>query len=175
VLPLDEKGEEVERDIVQCWEILNNDNGTLTKFLTNGFPNFNQAFYSITSKGAHNWTGYYEDRYPDELKGIGEKGATDVSGWPTYYEDLNNGIYRVAEWLNSTATGEITGKLLDTPKYYQTLDNNWIMDKQYYNADGTPFEVEVLTSASAVAAGFMDESEYLVQVTIDADKFIEKA
>jgi hypothetical protein len=49
------------------------------------------------------------------------------------------------------------------------------MDKQYYNADGTPFEVEVLTSASAVAAGFMDESEYLVQVTIDADKFIEKA
>ena len=175
VLPLDEKGEEVERDIVQCWEILNNDNGTLTKFLTNGFPNFNQAFYSITSKGAHNWTGYYEDRYPDELKGIGEEGAKDVSGWPTYYEDLNNGIYRVAEWLNSTATGEITGKLLDTPKYYQTLDNNWIMDKQYYNADGTPFEVEVLTSASAIAAGFMDESEYLVQVTIDADKFIEKA
>ena len=175
VLPLDAEGKEIERDIVQCWEILNNDNGTLTKFLTDGFPNFDQAFYSLTAKGAQNWTGYYEDRYPDELKGIGEKGAEDISEWPTYYDDLNSGIYRVAEWLNSTATGEITSKPLDEPKYYRTLDKVWDSSKNYYNFDGTPYEVQLLINTRIEQTGFMNEDEYLKQVILDGDKFELKA
>lgn len=175
VLPLDDEGKEVERDIVQCWEILNNDNGTLTKFLTEGFPSFEQAFYSLTAKGAQNWTGYYEDRYPDELKGIGEEGAEDISGWPTYYDDLNNGIYRVAEWLNSTATGEITSKPLSEEKFYRTLDKTWNSEKDYYNADGSKYEVQLLINTKIEQTGFMDEDEYLKQVVLDGHKFETKA
>ena len=34
VLPVDADGKEIEKDLIQCWEILNNDTGSPTKFLT---------------------------------------------------------------------------------------------------------------------------------------------
>jgi hypothetical protein len=66
VLPLDEENKEIEDDIVQCWEFLNNDTNSPTKFLTpEGYSNFKDAMDNA-------WFNYFEDRYPDEIVGIWE-------------------------------------------------------------------------------------------------------
>jgi hypothetical protein len=122
VLPLDSEGKEIERDIVQCWEILNNDNDSPTKFLTlKEFATFKESLTTKTAKGdKYNWMEYYEDRYPDAIVSGGKYllGDEEEDEYKYYTEDLNNGLFRMAEWINSTATVEATGQIFDTPKYY---------------------------------------------------------
>jgi hypothetical protein len=113
VLPLDAENKEIERDIIQCWEILNNDNGSPTKFLKpQEFATFDSALKSVTAKGdKYNWMEYYEDRYPDAIVSGGKflLGDEEEDEYKNYEEDLDNGIFRLAKWLNSTATSEASG------------------------------------------------------------------
>ena len=151
VLPIDEEGQEIERDIVQCWEILNNDNGSPTKFLklrdtnedgTEKYATFDACLKAQTAKGdKYNWMEYYEDRYPDAIVGGGKYllGDKKKKQYEHYDEDLNNGLFRLANWINSTSTrdGDPTGQSLEIPAFYQTMDTAWNKNKIYYNADGS--------------------------------------
>lgn len=182
VLPLDNEGKEIKQDIIQCWEILNNDSGSPTKFLRlndNSLPrDFGLQLTQVTGQGkkgpSYLWANYYEDRYPDKLAGIG-KGKKE-NNRPTYTEDLENGIFRVAKWVNSTALGsEVTNTRLPEGKYYQTLDTVWNESKNYYTSDHQPIEIIKSTFTSIESTGFIDEEFILKDVSIDSDIFDAKA
>ena len=171
VLPLDEEGKEIERDIIQCWEMLNNDNGSPVKFLTpDGFNNFDEAL-----RTNHNWMEYYEDRYPDAMvAGAEHELGKDEDEYPYLAEDLNNGIFRVAKWINSTAIpyagekSEVTNKqLVDAegnpqPVYYKTRDEVYDESKKYYElSNGSYIEkVIVKTSDAKIEAGESLDENY---------------
>ena len=183
VLPVDAEGKEIKQDIIQCWEILNNDSGSPTKFLRledSTLPqDFEQQLKTVTGNGekgpSYLWASYYEDRYPDELANIG-KGKDPISKRKTYEEDLENGIFRVAKWLNSTATGsEVTNTRLAEPKYYQTLDKVWDENKTYYTSNHQPLEIVKTVSTSIKSTGFMEEDKFLKNVSIDNATFDAKA
>lgn len=184
VLPLDDDGNEVERDIVQCWEILNNDNGSPTKFLklkenspATGLPyaTFDECLTTITKKGdKYNWMEYYEDRYPDAIVSGGKfiLGDNEEKEYKYYNEDLDNGIFRVSKWINSTATIEATGQTLDSPVYYQTTDISWDKNKTYYTADG---QEKVITTGQGVSINDTSTSNSeLNSLIIDKNIFIDK-
>ena len=164
VLPLDEEGKEVKRDIVQCWEFLNNDATSPVKFLT---PNnvetgtkYSSFINSLTD--GNNWINYFEDRYPDELVGVAEninKGEVDaLEDWPTYDEDMNNGLYRMTTWVNSTATAEATGA--DLPegeaKYYPTRDTECVEGKNYYDSSYNLVSITKKTSPQITISNIND-------------------
>lgn len=172
VLPLDDDNKEIKRDIIQCWEIKNNDNKSPTKFLTpDGFNSFSTSLIS-----GHNWTEYYEDRYPDKMV----KGAAfelgDLENGKRYdnlTEDLNNGIFRVANWINSTATEEITNTFID-PVYYQTLDNDWNRDKTYYTSTGEEKIITTEKKISITETSTVDEVDKLTSLRINSELFISQ-
>lgn len=182
VLPLDANGKEIERDIIQCWEMLNNDNGSPVKFLTpDGFNNFDEAL-----KTKHNWMNYYEDRYPDAMVSGAkfENGNTDEDKYPTLNEDLENGIFRLAKWINSTAVpysgekSEVTNKILETPVYYPTRDEAYVEGKQYYEQVSDSFIEKIITKYNDVkieASKSLDENfpNSLIP-TINVGTFAEK-
>lgn len=184
VLPVDAEGNEIERDIVQCWEVKNNDNGSPTKFRTlSDFASFHDSLVSKNAKGTNsNWTEYFEDRYPDAMVSGDSyiNGDTSEDEYPNLTEDLNNGLFRVAEWINSTAIGygsdipsEATNASLAEPKYYQTMDDSWDESKQYYNSDGSTYEVTV-SSKVAITQTSLSNENALTNVTINSDTFISK-
>lgn len=162
VLPLDADGKEIERDIIQCWEMLNNDNGSPVKFLTpDGYNNFDEAL-----KTNHNWINYYEDRYPDAMvAGAENELGKDEDPYPYLEEDLNNGIFRVAKWINSTAIpysgekSEVTNKELENPVYYKTRDEVYDESKTYYSEAGVE-KIIIKTSDAKIEAGKSLDENY---------------
>jgi hypothetical protein len=69
-LVLDEEGN--PHDIIQCWEFLNNNTYSPTKFLVEA-DNINGVMvprYSSFEENMRNaWWDYFEDRYPDKFVG----------------------------------------------------------------------------------------------------------
>lgn len=185
VLPIDSEGKEIERDIVQCWEILNNDNGSPTKFLklkenspVTGLPyaTFDECLTTVTAKGdKYNWMEYYEDRYPDAIVSGGKfiLGDDEEDEYDNYEEDLNNGLFRMVKWINSTATSEATGQAFDTPVYYQTMDTSWDRNKTYYTADGQERPITTEEGVSIEDTSTSDST--LTNLTINKNTFIAKA
>lgn len=186
VLPIDEEGKEIERDIVQCWEILNNDNGSPTKFLklrdtnedgTEKYATFDACLKAQTAKGdKYNWMEYYEDRYPDAIVAGGKNllGDEEEDPYEYYDEDLNNGLFRLANWINSTSTrdGDPTGQSLDTPVFYQTMDVVWNKDKIYYNADGSEHPIIIEQGTKIEDTSTIESS--LTNMAINKNIFIDK-
>ena len=178
VLPLDNEGKEIKRDIVQCWEILNNDNGSPCKFLT--LDNFRTFKESLTTN--HNWTEYYEDRYPDAMASGAkwELGDSDEKEYPNLAEDLENGIFRLACWINSTATQEVTNAALSNPVYYKTLDTIYNPNKIYYDKVNDNYIIKDIVSfdGAKVEAGIpLNEKEYpnnLKPILISVENFGNK-
>lgn len=184
VLPIDEEGNEIEKDIVQCWEIKNNNNGSPTKFRTiSDYSDFKTSLTSYNSKGDnYNWTEYYEDRYPDAMVdgGAYECGDKTKDEYPDLQQDLEDGIFRVATWINSTAIGcgsdiasEATGASLPEPKYYQTMDENWVKNKSYFNSDGTPFTVET-SDRFSIKETSMSNGQKLTNIKLVSETFANK-
>ena len=177
VLPIDKEGKEIERDIVQCWEILNNDNGSPTKFLKlEGYNTFEECLKALTSKGdKYNWMEYYEDRYPDAIVSGGKWiiGDKEEDEYKYYEEDLNNGLFRMAKWINSTATEEYTGNQFENPVYYQTMDTSWNRDKTYYTAEGIEYVVETEEGTSIKDTSVNIDST-LKNLSINKDTFVSK-
>lgn len=149
VLPVDQDGDEIETDIIECWEFLNNDAQTPSKFLT---PT---ASSSIDAALRDNWYTWFEDRYPDYFNG--KKDSKNDTLTEQDNDLLESGLFRVVKWVNSTATQygsnmapQWTDKALDSPVYYKTLDTSWNSTKQYYNENhqlqDIQAEVVVITS-----------------------------
>lgn len=146
VFPIDAEGKEIKRDIIQCWEILNNDNNSPTKFLTPS--EFNGDFNAALTTD-NNWVNYYEDRYPDALKGAAEDNElTDENR-----EDLEKGIFRLARWINSTSTVEAPNTDLAVPVFYQTLDSVYDSSKKYYDSQGNEVVITATDNATITAGG----------------------
>ena len=59
---LDEEGN--PHDIIQCWEFLNNNTGSPTKFLTD-----KDNYETFEDNMRNAWWDYFEDRYPDTFVG----------------------------------------------------------------------------------------------------------
>ncbi len=187
VLPIDAEGKEIERDIVQCWEILNNDNGSPTKFLklrdknedgTDKYPTFDSCLRAQNEKGdKYIWMDYYEDRYPDAIVAGGKNrlGDEEEDPYEHYDEDLNNGLFRVANWINSTSTrdGDPTGQSLEAPAFYQTMDTSWNRDKTYYNADGTEHPITT-SEGTKIENTNGDENSSLTSLAVNKNTFIAK-
>ena len=184
VLPINSEGKEIERDIVQCWEILNNDNGSPTKFLklkenspVTGLPyaTFDECLTTVTAKGdKYNWMEYYEDRYPDAIVSGGKYilGDDEEDEYDNYEEDLNNGLFRMAKWINSTAISEATGQIFEAPIYYQTMDTSWNREKTYYTADG---QIRPILTEQGVSIEDTSSTESnLNNLTINKNTFINK-
>ena len=187
VLPLDEEGKEIERDIIQCWEMLNNDANSPTKFLTPNRKDSDVKYesYETALKEDNNWINYYEDRYPDELVGVAEninKGEADArEDWPTFDEDMANGIYRLSTWINSTATIEANNSPLAAPVYYFSRDKKYNNSKKYYtDTNGTEAVITPIDTVNIINTGIKkDENGVVIQdgiipVINDKDKFIGK-
>ena len=103
VLPLDEAGNEIEKDLTQCWEMKNNIPNSPTKFLT--LPEYTNFMESLTKQ--NNWLNYYEDRYPDEIVGDTEDGK-DTS-------EATAAWFAVCNWLNSYQLFDSEGNYIDAP------------------------------------------------------------
>lgn len=134
VLPLDEDGNEVVEDIVQCWEFRNNDTGSPTKFLTPA-KSGGGKYLSYADALTNTWADYYEDRYPDEISGLKEDGKLETTPWAQ--QALEEGLFRMSKWVNSTATdiNEVSNQPLDKEVYYLTLDDDIPTEGiTYYNA-----------------------------------------
>ena len=148
VLPLDEDGKEIEDDIIQCWEWLNNDTNSPTKFLTP--EKSDGSRYSSYDEALQNaWFDYYEDRYPDEIVGIWEdyekgEASEDDKAWSD--EALENGLFRMTRWVNSTAidSKEISNKTFDEPIYLKTLDKSYDPEIIYYDSNHNAVEVRLV-------------------------------
>ena len=103
VLPIDEEGNEIEKDLTQCWEMKNNDLNSPTKFLTlTGYTSFMESL----TKG-NNWLNFYEDRYPDEIVGATEDGEDTSEATAAWFALCN--------WLNSYQIFDGNGKYIDIP------------------------------------------------------------
>lgn len=132
VFPLDEKDNEVLTDIVQCWEFLNNDAGSPTKFLTPYKAGTEEKYVSYNAALNDAWDAYYEDRYPDEYCGAKEENTlTDEM-----QQAIENGLFRMSSWVNSTSKDEASNEELPTPVLYKTLDEEPTEGIAYYNASG---------------------------------------
>lgn len=157
VLPLDAEGKEIKRDIVQCWEFLNNDANTPVKFRnpqnSSGIPM--TAYLSTQVGDKRRWMEYFEDRYPDKMVSgaAWELGNTEEKEYKYLDEDLNNGLFRLVSWINSTAVkygegeGEIPSEATNTllkngPIYYQTLDKKFNNKKTYYIYKNGEYEAQ---------------------------------
>lgn len=103
VLPLDAEGNEIEKDLTQCWEMKNNDPSSPTKFLT--LPEYPDFMSSLTT--GDNWLGYYEDRYPDEIVGDTEDGKDTSEATAAWFALCN--------WLNSYQLFDSNGNYIDAP------------------------------------------------------------
>lgn len=103
VLPLDAEGNEIEKDLTQCWEMKNNDPSSPTKFLT--LPEYSDFMSSLTT--GDNWLGYYEDRYPDEIVGDTEDGKDTSEATAAWFALCN--------WLNSYQLFDSNGNYIDAP------------------------------------------------------------
>lgn len=136
---------------------------------------------------------YYEDRYPDAMVSGGAfaLGDTEEDEYKNLTEDLNNGIFRLACWLNSTAlplegeedyvTNEISYREIE-PAFYPTRDASYNPAKQYYIKNGDTFEEKVIT-LDTVATYSTDvvgntndklDPSKITSVTIDKNIFGEK-
>ena len=173
VLPLDAEGKEIERDIVQCWEVLNNDNDSPTKFLK--LPD--AATYEDCLSKDHAWLDYYEDRYPDAMVSGAEweLGDEDEDEYKNLHEDLENGLFRMSRWINSTSTreGDPTGSSLENPAYYQTMDTQWDRTKTYYDANGNERVVTVTEVVKGESTGTSDDNK-LNGIGVDQNTFVSK-
>lgn len=158
VLPLEEKindneevfYEEVYQNIAQCWEVLNNDTNSPTKFLT---PDGNYSSYRNALETT--WVDYYEDRYPDEIVGLQKDGKLNDEENAFYKEALHNGLFRMSTWVNSTATNDKkfppTNTKLQEIVYYLTLDDEApTPGVQYYNKNGNSFELVSIEKTNVV-------------------------
>lgn len=139
VLPLDAEGNEVFDDIIQCWEFLNNDTTSPTKFLTpSSATSYDQAL-------TNSWSDYYEDRYPDKYSGMVEDKTFDTN--PEAKEAVEKGLFRMSKWVNSTCTTEVTNAKLDTPVYYLTLDEDIPTEGiTYYDSNHSPQSIQKIDS-----------------------------
>lgn len=146
-------------NIIQCWEILNNDTKSPSKFLTeDGYSNF---LINMREK----WNSYFEDRYPDVLVG-----ALKDEEWTQLNQlDLENGLFRMACWVNSTATTEANEnrKLTDSEeKYYKTRDKNPNKDKVYYDNNYQEVNITLVDSSN-----IRFESSSLNSFVLDLEQF----
>ena len=187
VLPLNDKNEEIKRDIVQCWEILNNDTGSPTKFLMLKDSDTNVPLYSNFKESLtknYNWTNYYEDRYPDAMVAGAEwilNGRPDKDKGDEYVhleEDLENGIYRLACWINSTAKEEATNATLNEIVYYSSLDTSYNAEKTYYVKEDGNYKALVIeeTAQATIAAGISLDEQFKnnLSPTINVETFKTK-
>lgn len=180
VLPLEEvenddgtiSYEEVYQDIAQCWEILNNDTNSPTKFLT---PDGNYSDYQSALEAT--WADYYEDRYPDEIVGLYEDNELENEENAFYKDALHDGLFRMSTWVNSTATTELppADTKLEEVVYYLTLDDETPTEGvQYYDKNHELVSVEKVntTSISTNSTGetVLDPSK----VSIDLNTFENK-
>lgn len=173
VLPLDKEGKEIEDDIVQCWEFLNNDTNSPTKFLTpeksdgSKYANYEDAL-------RNSWIDYYEDRYPDKIVGLQEDGKLEDNPWAQ--EALEEGLFRMSLWVNSTATNpaEITNKNLDVPIFYKTLDKIPTEGIVYYNANQQEVPIQKTDAISISTTTTSDENLDISNIQVSLDTFKSK-
>ena len=140
------------------------------------YATFDECLTTVTAKGdKYNWMEYYEDRYPDAIVSGGKfiLGDDEEDEYDNYEEDLNNGLFRMAKWINSTATSEATGQAFDTPVYYQTMDTSWDRNKTYYTADGQ--ERPVVTEEGVSIEDTSTSDSALTNLTINKNTFISNA
>ena len=136
---------------------------------------------------------YYEDRYPDAMVSGGgyALGDAEEDEYKNLTEDLNNGIFRLACWLNSTAlplpgeedfvTNEISYQEIE-PAFYPTRDSAYNPEKKYYINNSGTFEEKVITvdtraTYSTDVIGNTNENldpSKITSVTIDKNVFGEK-
>ena len=113
VLPLDEEGKEIVKTLTQCWEILNNDVGSPSKFIydPNEYDSFMDSLMALTGeKKELNWLNFYEDRYPDEFVGDAEDNKVTPEAAMAFM--------RLAEWINSTdfTSAQVAASLTEEEK-----------------------------------------------------------
>ena len=180
VLPLEEKTndngeiyyEEVYQDIAQCWEVLNNDTNSPTKFLT---PDGNYSNYRDALEAT--WASYYEDRYPDEIVGLWEDKELDNEENAFYKEALHNGLFRMSAWVNSTATTELppADTKLEEAVYYLTLDDDTPTEGvQYYNKNFEPVSVEKISIISVSTNNIDGDNIDASNVSVNLSSFENK-
>ena len=159
-------------DIVQCWEFLNNDAQTPVKFLSeNSYKN------NFADNMKYKWNKYFEDRYPDEIsswqKDNPDKLAADDATWGPF---LSNGLFRLTEWVNSTATTEATNNEFEEPIYYKTTDIKYDIKKKYYKKlyDNEYELVDNIqpTNMVSVQATNSEGKVLEVGITINKEKFV---
>lgn len=172
VLPLDEDGNEIVEDIVQCWEFRNNDTPSPTKFLTPSEKIGGGKYLNYEDALKQSWFEYYEDRYPDEIFGLVNDNKVFEST-PKAEKALEEGLFRMSKWVNSTATTdeEVTNSPLDKDVYYLTLDR----DKptagiSYYDANKQLVDVHSI-DAIDIDSSFTgsDEADKIAESNIQVD------
>lgn len=183
VLPLDQDGKEIEEDIVQCWEFLNNDTDSPTKFLTpEKTDGTRYANYEDAVRNA--WMDYYEDRYPDKIVGIyKDYGKFNDDGTPKVTEEqkawadesLENGLFRMTLWVNSTSTKptEITNETLSAPVFYKTLDKTPKDNITYYNVNKEVVPIEKVDAIYVSTASTSDKKISVADIYVNLTIFSE--
>lgn len=172
VLPMDSENKEKKIDIAQCWEVLNNDTNSPTKFLTpvkadgSRYINYRAALEDC-------WADYYEDRYPDEIVGLYEDG--ELASDPFYSQALENGLFRMSTWVNSTALSEANPSVeLAAPVYYKTLDEQPAEGVTYYNAEHQEVTLRLIDAIDYQVNNSMGSSIERADVSINSNTFITK-
>lgn len=167
-LVLDEEGN--PHDIVQCWEFLNNNTGSPTKFLTD---KDNYGTFEDNMRNA--WWDYFEDRYPDAFVGAQEDGELTARD----QQDIENGLFRMACWVNSTARPEATNNSLgEKAAYYLTRDSEPDLNKNYYLKINDIYElvnIEKKDNIESSYSNIYDQfAQNLTNIVVDWNIFIQK-
>ena len=144
----DDQGNQVSQnegkphDIIQCWEVLNNNTTSPVQFLTEAGYETADGHKDFKTNMKEKWSSYFEDRYPDRIS----KHAEDNELTSLDQLDLNEGLFRMAFWVNSTATinNEITNKEFEEPIYYITRDKIPQPSKDYYNKQYEKVNIETI-------------------------------
>ena len=144
-------GDGKKHDIIQCWEVLNNNNNSPTKFLCDS------KYNTFEENMENEWYNYFEDRYPDKFKKAIDDGEQLTA---QQNQDLRNGLFRMATWVNSTATTEARNTLLSAPVYLLTRDKNYNSDKsgQYYKKNGTDYIEFIPTIQTRINCEYLRDS-----------------
>ena len=90
-----------------------------------------------------------------------------------YYAALENGLFRMTSWVNSTAIEEITNKVFEEPIFYTTLDKTYDSNITYYDNNYNPVEV-VSEEVLKLEAHSDNDSFKNSYVIIDETAFKEK-
>jgi hypothetical protein len=74
-------------------------------------------------------------------------------------KDLENGLFRMLRWVNSTARPESSGNAFDSPIYYLSRDKEPYEGKDYYKKDNESYSKITLTKEDAVSYEYINTKE----------------